>query len=52
MGLYPARSVERAMKFQEAILRAVSKQITWIDAADILAMSDRNLRRYRNRMDV
>ena len=28
MGLYPARSLERAMKFQEVILRAMSKQIT------------------------
>ena len=51
MGLYPARSVERAMKFQEVILRAVSKQITWIQAAEILGMSDRNMRRYRNRLE-
>ncbi|MEA2463682.1 MAG: hypothetical protein QOJ98_1429, partial [Acidobacteriota bacterium] len=26
MGVYPARSVERAMKFQEVILKAMSKQ--------------------------
>ncbi len=51
MGLYPARSVERAMKFQEVILRAVSKQITWMEAAEILGMSDRNMRRYRNRLE-
>lgn len=51
MGIYPARSVERAMKFQEVILRAMSKQITWIQAAEILGMSDRNMRRYRNRLD-
>ena len=51
MAIYPARSVERAMKFQEVILRAMSKQITWIQAAEILGMSDRNMRRYRNRLE-
>jgi transposase len=51
MGLYPARSMERAMKFQEVILRAMSKQITWTQAAEILGMSDRNMRRYRNRLN-
>src|SRR5213075_1232226 len=51
MGLYPARSMERAMKFQEVILRAMSKQITWTQAAEILGMSDRNMRRYRNRLE-
>src|SRR5215471_3498208 len=51
MGLYPVRSMERAMKFQEVILRAMSKQITWTQAAEILGMSDRNMRRYRNRLE-
>lgn len=51
MGMYPARSMERAMKFQEVILRAMSKQITWMQAAEILGMSDRNMRRYRNRLE-
>jgi transposase len=51
MGVYPARSVERAMRFQEVILRAMSKQITWMQAAEILGMSDRNMRRYRNRLE-
>lgn len=43
--------MERAMKFQEVILRAMSKQITWMQAAEILGMSDRNMRRYRNRLE-
>ena len=30
---------------------AVSKQITWRQAAEILGMSDRNMRRYRNRLE-
>ena len=50
MAIYPAKSLERAMKFQEVILRAMSKEITWIQAAEILGMSDRNMRRYRNRL--
>lgn len=51
MGLYPARSMERAMKFQEVILRAMSKQITWLQAAEILGMTPRNMRRYRSRLE-
>jgi transposase len=51
MGLYPARSVERAMKFQEVILKAMSKQLTWLQAAEILGMTPRNMRRYRDRME-
>jgi hypothetical protein len=43
--------MERAMRFQEVILRAVSKQISWMQAAEILGMSDRNMRRYRNRLE-
>jgi hypothetical protein len=34
--------VERAMKMQEVILRAISKQITWWQAAEIIGMSDRH----------
>ena len=51
MSIYPAKSVERAMRFQEVILRAMSKQITWTQAAEICGMSDRNMRRYRNRLE-
>lgn len=52
MGLYPVQAAERAMKVQEVILRAVSGQITWIAAAEILGMTDRSLRRWRHRMEV
>lgn len=51
MGVYPARSVERAMKFEEVILKAMSKQVTRMQAAAILGMSDRSMRRYRNRLE-
>src|SRR5260370_15329713 len=44
---YLARAVERAMKIQEVILRALSGQLTWLQAADILGRSPRSIRRLR-----
>ncbi len=37
------------MKIQEVILRAMSKQITWIQAAEIIGVSPRTMRRWRHR---
>lgn len=51
MGLYPARAMERAMKVQEVILRAMSGQIKWFQAAEILGMSARSMRRWRWRLE-
>jgi transposase len=50
MGYTRAR-MERAMKVQEVILRAISKQIRWFEAAKVLGLSGRQLRRlyYRYR---
>jgi transposase len=47
MKLYPGPAMERAMKLQEVILRAMSGEITWVQAAHILRMTPRNLRRLR-----
>jgi transposase len=47
MKLYPNPAMERAMKKQEVILRALSGEISWIQAAHILRMTTRNLRRLR-----
>lgn len=44
---YPAAAVERAMKMQEVIMRAMAKQITWWQAAEILGVSVRTMRRMR-----
>ena len=49
--LYPARALRRAMKIKEVISRAMSGQINWIQAAEILGMSDRQLRRWRRRWE-
>jgi homeodomain-containing protein len=50
--VYTRAAMERAMKVQEVILRAISKQIHWFEAAKILRMSARQLRRlyYRYRI--
>src|SRR2546422_8383796 len=48
---YPVGAVERAMKVQEIILRALSGQLTWLQAADILGRSPRSIRRLRLRYE-
>jgi transposase len=48
---YPRAAVERAMKVQEIILRAIGKRITWMQAAEILRISDRSMRRWRERYE-
>lgn len=48
---YPVGAVERAMKIQEVILRALSGQLTWLQAADILGRSPRSIRRLRLRYE-
>src|SRR6202166_4096722 len=51
MFSYTKAAMERAMKVQEVILRAVAKKITWYQAADILGISDRHMRRWRERYE-
>jgi transposase len=46
---YAAIALERAMKIQEVLLRAMSGALTWLQAADILGMTPRSLRRWRDR---
>jgi len=49
MVLYPKSAGERAMKIQEVILRAMAKKITWCQAAEIIGISDRQMRRWYQR---
>ena len=51
MFSYPKAAMERAMKVQEVILRAMAKQITWYQAAEIIGISDRHKRRWRERYE-
>jgi transposase len=51
MDSYPKAAMERAMKVQEVILRAMAKKITWWQAAEIIGISDRHMRRWRERYE-
>jgi transposase len=46
---YTQAAMERAMKVQEVILQALAKKITWWQAAEIIGISDRQMRRWRER---
>jgi len=47
----PKDAVERAMKVQELILRAMAKEITWLQAAEIIGISERQMRRWHERYE-
>jgi transposase len=47
----PEAVVERAMKVQEVILRAMAKRMTWWQAAEVIGISDRQMRRWRRRWE-
>jgi transposase len=51
MPKYSEVAWERAMKVQEVILRAMAKKITWWQAAEIIGISDRSMRRWRERYE-
>jgi transposase len=51
MVSYPKAAMERTMKVQEVILRAMAKKITWWQAAEIIGISDRHMRRWRERYE-
>ena len=50
--LWLTTAVERAMKRQEVILRALSGALSWLQAADILGIHPRSLRRWRARYEA
>ena len=51
MRRYSEAAWERMMKVREVILRAMAKRITWWQAAEILGISDRSLRRWKRRYE-
>lgn len=51
MTLYGPAVLERAMKIQEVILRAMSGEVKWHEAAEIIGISPRSLRRWRQRYE-
>src|SRR5215831_3228549 len=49
--VFAATAVERAMKIQEVIMRALAGTLTWLQAADILGLDPRSVRRWRARYE-
>jgi hypothetical protein len=43
MESYPKAAVERAMKVQEVIMRAMAKKITWRQAGEIIGLCERQM---------
>lgn len=52
MKHYSWAAQERAMKVQEVILRAIGKRIMWWQAAEIVGISARQMRRWKRRYEV
>jgi transposase len=48
---YSAAEMERMLKVQEVIAKAVAKKITWWEAAEIVGVTDRTMRRWRERIE-
>jgi Winged helix-turn helix len=48
---FPAAAVERAMTYQQVIMRAVAGTWTWLKAADVVGIHPRSLRRWRARYE-
>jgi transposase len=48
---YSAAEMERMMKVQDVLLKAMAKKITWWAAAEIIGVTDRTMRRWRQRLD-
>jgi transposase len=47
---YSAAEMERMMKVQDVLLKAMARKITWWAAAEILGVTDRTMRRWRERL--
>jgi hypothetical protein len=48
---YSPTAWEQGMRMQDVILRAISGELHWFQAAEILQMTPRNLRRCRERYE-
>ncbi len=51
MEIYPRTAAERAMKLQEVLLRATAGKIKWWQAAELIGISERQMRRWRKRYE-
>jgi transposase len=51
MKHYSQAAMERTMKVQEVIMRAMARKITWYEAAEIIGISCRQMRRWKERWE-
>jgi len=49
---YSAAETERMMKLQDVLLKAMAKKIRWWDAAEIIGVTDRTMRQWRERLEA
>ena len=49
---YAAAETERMMKLHDVLLKAMAKKIRWWDAAEIIGVTDRTMRRWRERLEA
>ena len=47
----PAQEVERMMKLQDVLLKAMANKISWVSAAEIIGVTPRTMRRWRSRLE-
>jgi len=48
---YSAAEVERMMKLQDVLVKAMAGKMRWWEAAEIIGVSDRTMRRWRERLE-
>ena len=48
---YSATEMERMMKVQDVLLKAMAKKISWLAAAEIIGVTPRTMRRWRERLE-
>jgi transposase len=51
MEIYPRTAAERAMKLQEVLLRTTAGKIKWWQAAELIGISERQMRRWQKRLE-
>ena len=48
---YSVAEMEQMMKVQDVLLKAMARKITWSAAAEILGVTDRTMRRWREKLE-
>jgi len=49
---YSGSEMERRMKRRDVLLKAMAQKITWWPAAEIIGVTDRSMRRWRERLEA